>query len=86
MRGALRVNELICWGVILTCIHERIDMAFSLVLELADMIDHKIIKEELQRWIYMNRRRIKIWWEYEWEEKWNENVNVKVAVRVLIFW
>jgi len=35
-------------------------VAFPLVLELADMVDHKIIEEELQRWRKMNRRRIRI--------------------------
>jgi len=35
-------------------------VAFPLVLKLTDMIDHKIIEEELQRWRKMNRRRIRI--------------------------
>jgi len=35
-------------------------VAFPFLLELEDMVDHKIIEEELQRWRKMNRRRIKI--------------------------
>jgi len=35
-------------------------VAFSIVLELADMVDHKIIEEELQKWRKMNRKRIRI--------------------------
>jgi len=35
-------------------------VTFSLVLELTDMIDLKIIEKELQRWRKMNMRIIRI--------------------------